>query len=67
MGNQMAKAYTKEFLIDVYMSRFEGIELDLRLELEYNAERYYDLVGKDEFRTASSVDAEAIKRYKVTH
>lgn len=63
----MAKAYTKEFLIDVYMSRFESIPISLRLELESNAERFYDQVGKDEFRTASSVDAQAIKLYKATH
>lgn len=57
----MARAYTKEFLVSVYLSRFIGIDLDRLTLLETNANKLYDRVGKDEFRKYASVDAAAIK------
>jgi len=57
-------AYTKEFLIDVYMFRFRFFAREVRLELEENAERCYDTYGRDAFRTYASVDAEQVKYYK---
>jgi hypothetical protein len=59
--------YTKEFLVDVYLSRFMNcsqVTPDQLEVLEHNANRFYDEVGRDKFRTYASVDAEAIKLYK---
>lgn len=63
----MAKAYTKEFLVDVYLSRYAKsgvIEIDQLLRLEEMANKFYDEVGKDKFRIYASVSAEAIKEYQ---
>lgn len=60
-------AYTKEFLIDAYMSRFikcSLISIEKLVELEEMADRFYDKVGRDKFRTYASLDAEAIRTYK---
>ncbi len=58
----MAREYTKDFLIAVYVSRYAGyrnIEV-----LKANAEKFYDVVGKDAFRKYASLDADAIKQFK---
>lgn len=60
-------AYTKEFLVDAFMSRFltcSLISIEKLVELEDMANRFYDEVGRDKFRTYCSLDAEAIKVYK---
>lgn len=59
--------YTKEFLIDAFMSRFVEcslITVEQLVELEEMAVRFYDEVGRDKFRTYASLDAEAIRVYK---
>lgn len=59
--------YTKEFLIDAYLSRFINcsmITVEQLVELEEMAVKLYDEVGRDKFRTYASLDAEAIKTYK---
>jgi len=61
--------YTKEFLIDAFMSRFLAcslITIEQLVELESMANRFYDEVGRDKFRTYCSLDADAIKTYKTT-
>jgi hypothetical protein len=61
--------YTKEFLIDAFMSRFLAcslITIEQLVELESMANRFYDEVGRDKFRTYCSLDADAIKLYKNT-
>lgn len=66
MRNTMA-GYSKQFLIDVALDRFvhcslltpEQVE---SLEKMYN--EFYEVVGRDKFRTYASVDADAIKQYK---
>jgi len=59
--------YTKEFLIDAFMSRYMSCTL-LTIEqlerLEELATTFYDSVGKEKFRTYASIDATAIKQYK---
>lgn len=63
----MARGYDKDFLIDAYMSRFikmANITIEVLCELEANAHKLYDRVGKDEFRVYASLDAAAIKEYK---
>lgn len=59
--------YTKEFLVDAFMSRFVScslISIEKLVELEEMANRFYDEVGRDKFRTYASLDADAIKTYK---
>jgi hypothetical protein len=59
--------YTKDFLIDAFMSRYIKCTL-ISIEQLENMERMaidlYDRVGRDKFRTYASLDAEAIKLYK---
>lgn len=62
----MAKAYDKEFLVNVYIHRFINcphITVDTLCKLEENANALYDRVGKIEFRKYASVTPEAIKEY----
>ena len=59
--------YNKEFLVDAFMSRFLAcslISIEKLVELEDMANRFYDEVGRDKFRTYCSLDAEAIRLYK---
>lgn len=61
--------YTKEFLVDAYLSRFMTCSLitpDQIESLEKMANSFYDEVGRDKFRTYASLDAEAIRTYKST-
>lgn len=62
-------AYTKEFLVDAFMSRYMQcslITIEKLVELEEMANNFYDEVGRDKFRVYCSLDAEAIKTYKRT-
>jgi hypothetical protein len=57
--------YTKEFLVDAYLSRYTrvvGVKLPA---LRQMAEQHYDNVGKDQFRVSASLDAEAIKKFRL--
>ena len=59
--------YSKQFLIDAFMSRYINCSLIPieRLEsLEQMATKFYDEVGRDKFRTYASLDADAIRVYK---
>jgi len=61
--------YTKEFLIAAYLSRFLKctlITVEQLVELEELADKFYDKVGRDQFRVYASLDAEAIRLYKQT-
>lgn len=61
--------YTKEFLVDAFMSRFVTcslISIEKLVELEDMANRFYDEVGRDKFRIYCSLDAETIKKYKIS-
>lgn len=61
--------YTKEFLVDCFMSRYiacSKIGIDALVELEDMANSFYDEVGRDKFRVYCSLDADAIKTYKAT-
>lgn len=60
-------SYSKEFLIDAYMSRFYSVPLPLRLTLETLAEKHYDAVGKTAFRASASLDAAALSAYRSSH
>jgi hypothetical protein len=59
--------YNKEFLVSAFMSRFINcslITIEQLVDLEEMANRFYDEVGRDKFRTYCSLDAEAIRVYK---
>ena len=59
--------YTKDFLIDAFMSRYMACQLisvESLEHLEKLATDLYDRVGRDKFRTYASLDADAIKLYK---
>lgn len=60
----MALAYTREFLIEAYTYRFAPLGEEAVAFLKDLAEKHYDKVGKDEFRKAASLDADAIKLFK---
>jgi len=56
--------YTRDFLIQAYVSRYEPLGLEAVESLHKLAETSYDKFGKDKFRAYASLDAEAIKQYK---
>jgi hypothetical protein len=60
----MAAAYTKEFLVDAFVSRYAGVKTSV--DLKSLAEKLYDEVGKDKFRAYASLDADAIRVYKAS-
>lgn len=60
-------AYSRDFLIDAFMSRYIKctlISIESLVRLEQMASDLYDRVGRDSFRTYASLDAEAIRVYK---
>lgn len=62
-------AYTKEFLVDAFLSRFitcSLISIEKLVDLEDMANRFYDEVGRDKFRIYCSLDADAIRTYKAS-
>jgi hypothetical protein len=56
--------YTKEFLIEAALSRFEIMGVEVVEEMKPMFTNFYDEVGKDRFRVYTSLNAEAIKEYK---
>ncbi len=57
--------YTREFLLDAFVERYRPLGMEV-VDRQYAlAANHYDKVGKDEFRKAASLDAEAIKKYKL--
>ena len=59
--------YSRDFLIDAFMSRYikcSLITIEQLEQLEQMASKFYDEVGRDKFRTYASLDAEAIRVYK---
>lgn len=61
--------YTKDFLVNAFLDRFVTcslVSIDQMESMETMANRFYDQVGRDKFRTYASLDADVIKRYKET-
>lgn len=56
--------YSKEFLVDAYLSRYAKVVGDLPA-LRSMAEQHYERVGKDSFRVSASLDADALKKFKL--
>jgi hypothetical protein len=59
--------YTKDFLLDAFLSRYYSLSEEKFAELEIMANRFYNEVGKDKFRTYCSLDAEALRKYKLEY
>lgn len=60
-------AYTKDFLVDAFLSRYihcQLITIEQLERLEQMADDLYDRVGRDSFRSYCSLDAEALRVYK---
>ena len=66
----MAVAYTKQFLMEAFLSRYADV-----MSKDTPGERatytsmisdFYDKVGKDKFRVLASLDADAIKLFKAS-
>jgi len=62
----MAFAYTKEFLVDAFVSRYKSLGTSATDKLRNMANEFYDTVGKDKFRSYCSLDADAIRIYKTS-
>ena len=59
-------AYSKQFLIDAFMSRYlSALTIEKLESLEQMATDLYDRVGRDKFRDYASLSAEAIRDYKI--
>lgn len=56
--------YTREFLINAFLSRYIGVSVDSFMALADMADRFFDDVGRDKFRIYCSLDAEAVRVYK---
>lgn len=59
--------YSRQFLIDAFLSRYISctlITIEQLVNLEQMANDLYDRVGRDAFRTYASLDAEALRVYK---
>lgn len=59
--------YSREFLIDAFMSRYitcQLISIEALENMEKMASDLYDRVGRDKFRVYASLDADAIRVYK---
>lgn len=57
--------YTKEFLVSAFMSRYVSLPEDQFEQLLDMADSFYDRVGRDKFRVWCSLDADAIKKFKL--
>lgn len=60
----MATGYSKEFLIEAFVSRYVLLGVTIENRQRELATALYDKVGKDKFRDYASLDAKAIKEYK---
>lgn len=57
--------YTKEFLVDAFASRYKSLGDKAYEDMYILAYDYYDTVPKQKFRDSCSLDADAIKKYKL--
>lgn len=60
----MAVAYTKEFLVNVFLHRYRSLSEDKVAGLRAIAESFYDSAGRDKFRVYACVTPEAVREYK---
>jgi hypothetical protein len=59
--------YSKELIVGAYLHKFihSGlVDIDTLVVLEDNANRFYDKVGKDEFRKYADVTPDRIREFR---
>ena len=56
--------YTQEFLVDAYVSRYEKTAANVA-QLREQAVKHYERVGRDQFRVSASLDADAVRKFKL--
>ena len=56
--------YTQEFLVDAYISRYEKTAANVA-QLREQAVKHYERVGRDQFRVSASLDADAVRKFKL--
>lgn len=59
--------YTKEFLVEAFVSRYYLLGVEEENKARKMANEFYDKVDKDTFRAYCSLDAEALRKYKLEH
>lgn len=59
-------AYTRDFLISAFLSRYVTLPEAQFTQLCEMAYRFYESAGRDKFRVYCSLDAEAIQLYRST-
>jgi hypothetical protein len=67
VGEIIMAGYDKDFLVAVFMHKYikSGvIAIETLCDMEENAYKLYDRVGKDKFREYAAVTPQAIKEYK---
>lgn len=61
--------YSKEFLVDAFLHRYDEVlaTQDLEKATAYcdMISTFYDAVGRDKFRVWCSLDAEALRKFKL--
>lgn len=64
MVNISMAGYTKEFLVNAFVSRYSGFQKDFDAYHKWVSD-FYDVVGRDKFRVFCSLDAEALKKFRL--
>ena len=59
--------YTKEFLVAAFISRYVDVAENTFEALVDMADGFYDEVGRDKFRVYCSLDAEALRKYRLEY
>ena len=60
--------YSREFLLDAFMSRYINcvlLTVEQLVHQEQLASALYDKLGRDKFRVYASLDADALKKFKL--
>lgn len=57
--------YTKDFLVSAFLSRYYSLDTEKFEALETMANNFYDTAGRDKFRLYCSLDADALRKYKL--
>lgn len=56
--------YTKEFLVNAFVSRYAEYQTDFDTYYAWVSD-FYNEVGRDKFRVYCSLDAEALRKYRL--
>lgn len=59
----MARAYTKDFLVDAFCFRYDEAGLNTR-SMRTMASQFYDTVSREKFREYCRLDSTEIARFK---